>query len=200
MMTSTFGQVIARSIADVTPMTRAQNATGLFDDILQPPKGNASEPPLQMGPLPVYSSDPAYANLQKDLPYLILLWSFAISGKNGGPDWAALRATPSVLDHISEMLHLARQQFDRAATNNPPSRDLSDILTMSNQVLKEMKEASKSFLGLGDSAYPLADSPQIKQWQASPDQIFVKALTLASVARSLAGTAPAGVSDPWLPF
>ena len=193
--------------SNMNPMAKVATGAGMFSDLIHPKKDGpdnkpapAQNPPLPpQQPVPAASKDPAYSEVQKDMPYLNILHVLLTSGKNGGINWdeasgsSTAGAASRSADYIHQMLQDADNAFaGLASPDGQPSKDLKSIMTTCVEISATVVSEAKKGTTMSNK-FPQADSTEVKDWQQRFQASYAQAQTMVAVAKALPGGSAAGV-------
>lgn len=192
---------------NMNPVAQAEAGASMFGELIHPKSGGqndsngdsvaAPKPPAPpQKPVPPFSTDPAYSAVQKDMVYLNTLHSMLVNGPGNGVDWDGITVNDDAaktITFLAKMLKDASDAFSSQATSDPPSNDLNDVLSVATKIADAIKLAAENGRKMGNS-FPEATSKDVQDWQARYAAKYTTAQQMISVARSLPGAAPVGVS------
>ena len=124
---------------NVIPMVKVDPGVGLFKSRIFRSGGNgadkATPPPVPQPQNHKYSSDPAYSQIVRDMPYFVLAQQILSSGPNGNFNWTIARADDAqAVRLVNVALTSAEKNFATIASTEEPSVKYSKALTAAKQV------------------------------------------------------------------
>ena len=188
-------------------MVKVDPSVGLFKSRIFSSGGNsvdtATPPPIPQPQHHKYSSDPAFSQVVRDMPYFVLAQQIVSSGPDGGINWTIARADAAQAVHlVDEALTSAAKNFATIASTEEPSVKYRNAITAVKQVksteplcnqicianLFEVMVAIINEVQKGNKP-PANDSSVIKEWKTNSANAYSTALEMFAFAKTLSGIA-----------
>ena len=124
---------------NVIPMVKVDPGVGLFKSRILSSGGNSADkatpPPIPQPQHHKYSSDPAFSQVVRDMPYFVLARQILSSGPNGNVNWTIARADAAqAVRLVIEALTSAANNFAIIASTEEPSSKYSNAIASVKQV------------------------------------------------------------------
>ena len=225
-VTTALNQAIPVLVDSLNPLKKVKAGADIVGGFVNPKKGddktstekpgNTAVPsaPTQPNPRPQESTDPAYAQVARDIIYLSTLNVILTTGTDGTVAWEKAKGNSSDPDKTSNiafvrsMLADAKSSFTRVATDKAPSESYSDVLNVTekasnslvtfvvtltrNQIASEILTEVKKAKSI-DYKWPAKDSAEVKNWQRDFEDSYATANQMNATAKSFPGTPANGV-------